>query len=216
MVLAIRGSARLQLPEPDLHCAETEMRAAADKMRAAGDHWAEAMTHIGLGLLALVRGSPDDAMAQFERAGAIGEAQQDAFTLVVAGQQRARLLIMRGELDAAERVYWQTLPLAARLHFDEGVAFALEGTCAIAVARGDARRAGALAAAAASIRQRIGGFDLGAYAVRLPSLATLRETDPEGVAAGERAGAEMTVGEAVGLALPDDVRATVGDVLRRW
>ncbi|MDQ2689901.1 MAG: hypothetical protein M3Y29_06475, partial [Chloroflexota bacterium] len=173
-------------------------------------------THVGLGMLALVRGSPDEAMERWERAGAIGEAEQDAFTRVVAGQQRARLLIMRGELDSAERVYAQTLPLAARLHFDDGVAFALEGTCAIAVARGDASRAGALAAVAGSIRQRIGGFDLGAFAVHLPPLAILRESDPEGVAAGERAGAEMTVGEAVGLALADDVRAELDDVLREW
>jgi predicted ATPase len=216
MILAIRGSTRLQLADPDLTLAEKEMREAADKMRATGDHWAEAMTHIGLGLLALVRGSPDEAMTQLERAGAIGETQQDAFTRVVAGQQRARLLIMRGELDDAERVYAQTLPLAVRLHFDEGVAFALEGACAIAVARGDARRAGALAAAAASIRQRIGGFDLGAFAVRLPSLAALRETDPDGVAAGERDGAQMPVGEAVGLALPDGIRAEIDDLLGRW
>src|SRR5690606_11585482 len=162
--------------------------------------------HVGLALLAIVRGSPDDALVRLDRAWAIGAAQQDAFTQVVAGQQRARLLIMRGEFDAAERVYSQTLPLAVRLHFDDGDAFALEGTSAIAVARGDAWRAGALATAAASIRQRIGGFDLEAFAVQLPLLAALRETDPEGVAAGERDGAEMTVGEAVGLALPDEIR----------
>ena len=46
-------------------------------------------------------------------------------------------------------------------------------------------------------------FDVEGFAVHVPPLAALRESDPEGVAAGERAGAEMTIAEAIALALPD-------------
>jgi hypothetical protein len=46
-------------------------------------------------------------------------------------------------------------------------------------------------------------------------LHALRESDPESVAAGERAGAEMSVAEAIALALPD-ADATVKHALERW
>lgn len=203
MTLAIRGSIRLQLSGADLALAEAEMREASERLRGTADQWTEAMTLIGLGLVALLRGSPDEAMARFEDADQIATASRDLFTRIVAGQQRARVMIMRGDIDDAERVYATTLPLSVRLHFDEGVAYAFEGLSAIAVARGEARRAGTLAAVAASIRQRVGLFDPGAAGLRLPALQALRATQPEDVAAGEQEGASMTVGDAVRLVLPE-------------
>ncbi len=86
----------------------------------------------------------------------------------------------------------QTLLLSIGLHYDEGVAYGLEGICAVAAARGDAWRAGALCAAAETIRHRIGVFDVEAFTVHLPHLAALRAHDPAAVAAGERAGGELT------------------------
>ena len=215
MTLAIRGSTRMQLPGPDLALAEAEMRAAVRRLEGVADRWTEAMTFIGLGLLALVRGELDEAMARFERTDAIARAAGDPFTRIVAGQQRARLLIMRGDLEAAEEIYATTVPLGLRLHFDEGIAYALEGMSAIAVARRDARRAGTLAAAATSIRQRLGLFDPGSSAVRLPQLQELRETLPEEVAAGEREGTAMSVGDVIRVVLPD-FAADAQPLLDRW
>ena len=77
-----------------------------------------------------------------------------------------------------------------KLHHDEGVAYGLEGLCAVAAAHGDARRAGALSAAAAAIRHRIGVFDVEAFTVHAPSLDAVRKADPAGVAAGELEGAQ--------------------------
>ena len=215
LALAIRGSTRMQLQGPDVARAEAELRGAIERFGGAADRWAQAMTFVGLGLVELVRGSPEAAMASFASADAIATATGDLFLRVVAGQQRARLLIMRGDLEAAEGVYATTVPLGLRLHFDEGLAYALEGMSAIAVARRDPRRAGALAAAAAALRQRVGQFDPGSSALRLPQLQALRELFPEDVAAGEREGAAMSVGDAIRLVLPE-VAAAAQDRLDRW
>ena len=44
----------------------------------------------------------------------------------------------------------------------------------------------------------------------------MRETDPEAVAAGELEGAQLTVAEAVALALPEQERAVATEPLSRW
>ena len=91
----------------------------------------------------------DEALAHFDRATESPTRGGDLFTSSVAGNLRARLHFLRGEIDAAEQEFVQTLLLSIRLHYDEGVAYGLEGLCAVAAARGDAWRAGALAVAAA-------------------------------------------------------------------
>jgi hypothetical protein len=65
------------------------------------------------------------------------------------------------------------------------------------------------------MRQQTGLFDVEGFSVHLAPLDALRETDPESVAAGERAGADMTVAEAIALALPD-ADASVRDALAHW
>ena len=83
------------------------------------------------------------------------------------------------------------------------MAYGLEGVCAVAAARGETYRASALSKAAESIRHRIGVFDVEAFTVHTPYLVQLRERDPAGFAAGEKAGAELSIAEAVAVALPD-------------
>ena len=83
------------------------------------------------------------------------------------------------------------------------MAYGLEGICAVAAARGDAWRTGALAKAAATVRQRTGLFEVQTLLMQTQHLAALREHDPGGLTAGERAGAELSLAEAVALALPD-------------
>jgi len=203
MALAARATARVQLPQPDADKADAELTEAVAKLHEVGNFWAEAITEVSRGRLDWVRGRTEDALAHFDRATAIATAGQDLFTMSVAGNLRSRLNFLRGEIDIAEEEFVHTLQLAIRLHYDEGLAYGLEGLCAVAAAQGDAWRAGALSAAAEAIRHRIGVFDAEAFTVHTAHIAALRKRDPEAVAAGERAGAELSVPEAVALALPD-------------
>jgi hypothetical protein len=181
-----------------------------------GNTWAEAITEVSRGRLAWLLGAPDDALSRFSRATEIAEATQDLFTLSVAGNHQARLLLVRGEVDAAEEACVRTLLVSIRLHFEEGIAYGLEGLCAVAAARGDGERAGALSAAAAVIRHRIGVFDAEAFRVHTPQLDAIRATDPDAVSAGERQGAELTVAESIALALPDADLDVLRDSLSGW
>ncbi|NLP84409.1 DUF4062 domain-containing protein [Microbacterium sp. CFH 90308] len=216
MALAARATARVQLSDPDADKAEAELRAAVTKLRELGNGWAEAITEVSLGRLAWVRGATDDALAHFDRATEVAEAGDDLFTTSVAGNLRSRLNFQLGRIERAEEEFVHTLLLSIRLHYDEGVAYGLEGVCAVAAAHGEAWRAAALAVAAGEIRRRIGIFDVEAFTVHTPYLEILRGRDPASVEAGEAAGAELTLAEAVHLALPASVYAEVADALRTW
>ncbi|MFS0734067.1 DUF4062 domain-containing protein [Microbacterium sp. 1P10UB] len=216
MTLAARATARVQLPQPDVDAAAGELAEAVAQLHALGNAWGEAITEVSLGRVAWLRGPLGEAVDHFEKAEAVADAGGDLFTRSIAGNQIGRLLLLRGEVDQAETRFVRTLLDAVRLHHEEGVAFGLEGLCAVASARGEAGRAGELSAAAASIRHRIGVFDVEAFTVHTPSLDHARTTDPEAVADGERRGAEMTVREAVISALPAAARDAVDPLLRRW
>ena len=185
------------------------------RLNTPGDGWGEAMAEVGLGLLALAGGRIQESAGHFARGVEIAEAGQDVFTRVVAGNNVARVMLIGGDIESAEGEYGTTLSLSARLHYDEGAQYAFEGLSAIAAVRGDGWRAGALAVAAAVVRQRIGVFDVEGFAAHVQPLATLRASDPEGVAAGERAGAAMSIAEAVAIALPDASR-TLQEALAEW
>ncbi|WP_082541290.1 DUF4062 domain-containing protein [Microbacterium sp. Root166] len=216
MALAARATARVQLVDPDVAKAERELRRAVARLRALGNGWAEAITEVSLGRLAWVRGSIEEALAHFDRATEVASAGGDLFTTSVAGNLRSRLNFQLGHIDLAEDEFLQTLLLSVELHYEEGVAYGLEGVCAVAAAKGDAWRASALAVAAGVIRRRIGIFDVEAFTVHTPYLDILRGRDPEVVAAGEAAGAELSVPEAVRLALPETEHAGVEAALAHW
>ena len=203
MALAARGSTRMRFPDLDMAAAEADLVGAREALHRLGDWWAEALADVALGLLAMVRGAFAESLADFERAAAIGVAEQDAFTRVVAGNNVARVHLIAGDVEAAAGDYRTTLELAAVLHYDEGAQYAFEGLSAIAALKGEGWRAGALGAAAAAIRQRVGVFDVDGFAANAQPLAALRGTAASAVEAGERAGAEMTIAEAYAVALPD-------------
>jgi tetratricopeptide (TPR) repeat protein len=211
MALAARGSTRMRFPDLDMPAAEADLRGAREELHRLGDWWAEALADVALGLLAMARGAFAESLEWFEQATAIGVAQQDTFTQVVAGNNLARLRLLGGDVEAAASCYRTTLELSAVLGYDEGAQYSLEGISAIAALRGDVWRAGALGAVATAVRQRVGVFDVDGFAANAQPLAALRESDPEALAAGERAGADMTMAEAFAVALPDaeasDVRA---------
>ena len=216
MALAARATARALLPAPDLETATRELEDAGERLHRLGNGWAEAITRVSLGRVAWLRGDREEALAHFTRAGEVADAGGDLFTRSVAGNQIGRLLLVEGKIDDAEAVFRRTLIDSVKLHHEGGVAYGLEGICAIAAAHGDARRAGALSAAAAAIRQRIGVFDVEAFTVHSISLDAVRKTDPEGVAAGELEGAQLTIADAVALALSEKERAAVTESLSHW
>ena len=161
-------------PCPTSKTAGRELADATERLHAVGNTWAEAITEVSRGRLAWLLGARDDALARFNRATEIAEASGDLFTLSVAGNHQARLLLVSGEVDAAEEACVRTLLVSIRLHYEEGIAYGLEGLCAVAAARGDAERAGVLSAAAAVIRHRIGVFDAEAFRVHTPQLDAIR------------------------------------------
>jgi predicted ATPase len=216
MAFAARATARVQLADPDIDTAERELVDAVDRLHELGNGWAEAISRVSLARVAWLRGSIEDALMHLERAREIAAARGDLFTRSVAGNQTGRLLMVRGAVDEAEQVFTRTLQDSLRLHHEEGVAYGLEGLCAVAAARGDARRAGELSAAASTIRHRVGVFDVEAFSVHSLSLDAVRAVAPDEVAAGEAAGAELTLAEAVHRALPEAERAAVAGALARW
>ena len=216
MALAARATARVQLPDPDIATATRELEDAVERLHRLGNGWGEAITRVSLGRVSWLRGARDDALAHFERASELADAGGDLFTRSTAGNQIGRLLLVGGKVDEAETVFRRTLLDSVTLHHEGGIAFGLEGMCAVAAAHGEARRAGALSAAAAAIRRRIGVFDVEAFTVHSISLDAVRKIDPEGVAAGELEGAQLTVAEAVALALPDEERAVATESLSHW
>ena len=216
MALAARATARVQLSDIDVDKAGAELRDAVARLRAGGNAWAEAITEVSLGRLAWLRGSTDEALAHFARASTVADEHGDLFTASVAGNLRSRLNFTLGHIDDAEEEFVRTLILSVRLRYDEGVAYGLEGVCAVAAARGEAFRAAALAVAAGIIRQRIGIFDVEAFTVHTPYLEILRGRDPASVAAGESEGADLSMREAVQLALPPEAYADLHGALHRW
>jgi predicted ATPase len=216
MAIAARATARLQLPVPDLGTADAELTDAIARLKTLGNGWAEAITEVARGRLAWLRGSTEQALEHFDRATEVAEAGSDLFTVSLAGDHLARMQLVRGEIDTAEGRCIRTLGVSIRLHYEEGVAYGLEGLCAVAAARGDAERAGTLCAAATAIRRRIGVFDVEPFTVHAPQMAAAREKDPDAVARGESRGGSLSVPEAVALALPASDYAAVSDVLARW
>jgi predicted ATPase len=208
MAMAGRATTRMQFPDLDVPAAIGELNEAVATLRRLGNTWGEAIGEVSLGRLMWALGQIVEALQHFDRATEIAQAGQDLFTLVVAGSLRSRLNFLRGEVEAAEAEFEQILRLSTRLHFEEGIAYGLEGLCAVAAIRGESWRAGALSAAATQIRHRIGVFDVEAFTVHPLPLAALRERDPEGLAAGERAGVDLELTEAIALALPEDDSAS--------
>lgn len=216
MALAARATARVQLPDPDIPTAEAELAEASARLHEFGNGWAEAITEVSRGRVAWLTGRADDARTHFHAALRIAEAGGDVFTQSLAGNQLARLNFVQGDIPAAEEGFIRTMLLSVGLHHDEGVAYGLEGLCAVAASRGDAWRAGVLCGAAATIRHRVGYFDIAAFTVHAAALDRLREADDATIRDGEHHGWDMTVAEALAFALPTSDEATVHDQLETW
>ena len=69
------------------------------------------------------------------------------------------MLLFGGQVDEPERMFRTAIEGSIRLRHEEGMAYGLEGLCAIAALRGDVERAGVLAGAAGAMRKRVATFD---------------------------------------------------------
>ena len=109
--------------------------------------------------------------------------------------------LLAGRLEEAADAYCASLDGSVALRHEEGIAYCLEGLSAVAARRREARPAGILAGAAASIRRRTAAIDAPAFVYHVRVLDELRATDAEDLAAGEAEGRELGAFEAARFAM---------------
>ena len=160
--------------------------AGAEAFRAAHAGWGECLAFVALGRIALLGGRFDDATELFRRGAAASRASGERFGGTVALHHVGRMNLLAGRLDEAEDAYLESLSGSVALRHEEGIAYCLEGLSAVAARRRDARRAGVLAGAAASIRRRTAAIDAPAFVYHVRFLDELRATDAADAARGRR------------------------------
>ena len=111
------------------------------------------------GRVALLTQDVHTALARFDESLAVAKRQGDDLGETIALHHRGWAELLLGEFDTARDCFEQALVLSARLHHDEGVAYALEGLTAVAAAAGDPARAGTLLGAAQVVRERTGLYN---------------------------------------------------------
>ena len=164
--------------------------------------WGRALAYIALGRVSLAQGRLDEAIARFEAGLATAEAGGDPFTQTVTRHHLARLRLVSGETDDAARGFQHAMRISMDLEHDEGIAYAVEGLCAVAAVRGDVRVAATLAGAAEITRQRVSMFDAEQFMYHRGFLDAA--TTPDNADAVRRAierGREMSAMEAAEFAL---------------
>ncbi|HEX5856805.1 MAG TPA: DUF4062 domain-containing protein [Microbacterium sp.] len=185
--------ARLAAATPDVPGAMGELERSLDRFRAGEDRWGEAMSLVTMGRVLLIAGEPDAAASHFEESLELATAEGEPLGIAIARNHRGWTRLFGGDLDGARKDFVEGLEISAALGHDEGVAYGLEGLTAVAAQEGDAARAGELAGAAESLRQRTGQSNAAAFSFHGPAIEALR-------AAGK--GDELDVASARGRSLP--------------
>ena len=190
MALAARATARVQLPDArrrDRGARARPRRSSGSRARqrlGRGDHpTSRSAGSPGCAARATTRSRTSSGRPSSPTAGG------DLFTRSVAGNQIGTAAAGARGSGRGRGGVPATLLVSVRLHHEEGVAYGLEGLCAIAAAHGEARRAGALSAAAAAIRHRIGVFDVEAFTVPLALAGRRAQDRPRGRRRGRAEGA---------------------------
>ena len=208
MATAAKATARMQFPDLDAEAAAAELREAAPTLHELGNTWGEAIAEVvdsdGSRWL---RGEARRGAGAFRpRDGRSPRPARTSSRSWSRATLRSRLNFLRGERGRAPRPSSSTLlRLPARLHFEEGMAYGLEGHLRRrrGARRGLARRVRcrrrrrAVRQRSRPVRRR------SASLVQAPQLAALREQRPGGSGRrrARRRGADLA--EAVALALPD-------------
>jgi predicted ATPase len=186
---------------PDLPAAATTVDRGLGNFRAGGNRWGESVLLTTAGRLRLAGGDLTGALAKFEEALATARRSGNDFAILISLHFLGWADLLAGDLDRAVGVLAEALELSPAIEHDEGVAWDLEGFTGVAAAIGDAERAGLLAGAAESLRERIGMPDTADAIFHRPFIERLRQ-GPAAASFEEafRRGRRMPAAEAVGVA----------------
>jgi len=220
MATSAAGLAQVQSGDRNFDIPAARLRLGAERFRASGSFWGEVLSLVALGRIEHLRQHPDAALALFRQANEAAVTGGDGFGSTIATHHLGRELLASGHVEEARRVFHSGLLVSIGLHHDEGIAYALEGMCAIAALHGDVDRAGVLGGAAASIRHRVGMYDVPEFVFHEGYLERLRS--PENASRLDEAlarGREYGAIEAAEYALasepgPDDVAVVTSPELR--
>ena len=201
MATTTAGVAEINSAAPDVAAATGWLRAGAEAFRAAGSGWGECLADVAMGRIALLQGKDDEATEMFHRGAEASRASGERFAGTVALHHVGRMRLLAGRLEDAADAYCSSLDGSVALRHEEGIAYCLEGLSAVAARRGEARRAGILSGAAATIRRRTAAIDPPAFVYHVRFLDELRATDAADLAAGEAEGRELGAFEAARFAM---------------
>ncbi|GAA3633595.1 hypothetical protein GCM10022200_15930 [Microbacterium awajiense] len=198
MTLTVASVAEMNHSEPDVTVSTARLTEAARRFDAEGAGWGSCLALVALGRLALLGQRLHEASALFERAVDASQRSGERFAGTIALHHLGRMRLLEGRLDEAEDAYLHGMAGSEMLRHDEGLAYSLEGLCAVAAARGDAHHAGVLSGAATTIRQHTAVVDAPPFLYHAAFLERLRG-DPATAALvdeGEAEGAELGAYEA--------------------
>lgn len=168
-----------------------------------GDKRGLSLSLNNLGIVAHEQGDYAAALALYDRSLALhremGDRQGTAMSLINLGN----LAIEQGDPIAARAAYWATLRLLQELGDKAGLVFSLSGLAAVAARLADAPRAARLAAAAETLRSRVGmPWEATEGRIYERAVATARAClGEDGFNAAWSEGAHMTLDAAVDYAL---------------
>ncbi|HSK32254.1 MAG TPA: DUF4062 domain-containing protein [Propionicimonas sp.] len=201
--MACAAFTRMALPEPDADVCRADFTHAVELLEGVGDAWGASLALVGLGRVESVLGDNVRAAECFVRAGKVAREHSDTLATLITDHHIGRVKLFAGDLHEAERVFGASLQLSGSLGLQGGVADALEGLSAIAAARGEVERAGQLSGAAEALRKRLGFYEVPAYVFHERYLDLVRRVDPDGFAAAQDHGRELTTAEAIALGTPE-------------
>lgn len=141
----------------DMDEGERVLRRALETFHAGGDVWGAAFATFGLGLVLLMMGRLDEAIALEEEGAAslrrAGELVLRSMILVTLGWA----LIASKRLDRATEALREALGISTTTEDRDGLARIFDALGAVALHRSDPRRAALLSGAAEGVRRSVGG-----------------------------------------------------------
>lgn len=209
LATACAAFTRISIPGSDADTCRAALRHAVELLEGVGDVWGASLALVGLGRVESVLGEEEEAAASYLRAGQVAREHSDMLATLISDHHVGRVQLFAGRLDEAERTFRASVQLSGSLSMEGGVADGLEGLSAISAARGDVALAGLQSGAAASLRQRLGLYEVPAFVFHERYLDAVRQQDPETFAAAQARGRELTTSEAVALAAPAQRAASV-------
>jgi predicted ATPase len=212
-LLAHYYAAAIALGRGELERAERHARAELELSRALGEHDIGVWARVALGHVDRSRGLLDSARAHYEEAlmlaRDIGEDSEAAAATGALGE----LAFLERDFDRAAELAQQGIDLAARSHWDSGVARGLIELAQAHLAQGRIAEASAALRDAAAILERVPSSENAAalleVACRIPS------ADEGAVQAAHLLGAAASIREEIGKELEPFEQALHDEVLAR-